>query len=113
MSVYIVETVVTGKCYYEIQAENETEAIKIASNKYANKKIQAQDGMELTVCDDIDTFTVVDVNTSENDFLNNSDKYFDMASDGKNVTVKTQKGNIILISENEYLELVGKGEENG
>lgn len=62
MSTYIVEALVTGKVYYEIEAESEKEAIKIAHKKNANKKMYTEDGtdIELSVYDDIDTFTIVD-----------------------------------------------------
>lgn len=62
MPTYIVEALVTGKVYYEIEAESEKEAIRIAHKENANKKIYAEDGtdIELSVCDDIDTFTIVD-----------------------------------------------------
>lgn len=62
MSTYIVEALVTGKVYYEIEAECEKNAIKTAYKENANKKMYTEDGteIELSVCDDIDTFTVVD-----------------------------------------------------
>lgn len=62
MSTYIVEALVAGKVYYEIEAENEKDAIKIAHKENANKKMYTEDGtnIELSVYDDIDTFTIVD-----------------------------------------------------
>ena len=62
MSTYIVEALVTGKVYYEIEAECEKNAIKTAYKENANKKMYTEDRteIELSVCDDIDTFTVVD-----------------------------------------------------
>lgn len=38
MSTYIVEALVTGKVYYEIEAECEKNAIKTAYKENANKK---------------------------------------------------------------------------
>lgn len=72
MQKYIIETIVTGKRYYEVEAENENEAIKFTYDKYANKKLYTQDGTELTIYDDIDTFTVVDKISNES--LNIADK---------------------------------------
>ena len=62
MSTYIVEALVAGKVYYEIEAESEKDAIKIAHKENANKKMYTEDGtnIELSVYDDIDTFTIVD-----------------------------------------------------
>ena len=62
MSTYIVEALVTGKVYYEIEAESQKDAIKIAHKENANKKMYTEDGtgIELSICDDIDTFTIVD-----------------------------------------------------
>lgn len=60
MSTYVVEALVAGKIYYEIEAESEKEAIKMAYKENANKKIYTEDGIKISVYDDIDTFTVVD-----------------------------------------------------
>lgn len=38
MSTYVVEALVAGKIYYEIEAESEKEAIKMAYKENANKK---------------------------------------------------------------------------
>lgn len=65
MQKYIIETIVTGKRYYEVEAKNENEAIKLAHDKYANKKLYTKDGTELNIYDDIDTFTVVDKISNE------------------------------------------------
>ena len=39
MSTYIVEALVTGKVYYEIEAESEKDAIKIAHKENATKTV--------------------------------------------------------------------------
>lgn len=60
MSTYVVEALVTGKVYYKIEAKSEKEAIKTAYKENVNKKIHTEDGIKISVYDDIDTFTVVD-----------------------------------------------------
>ena len=110
MSTYIVEALVTGKVYYDIEAESEKDAIKIAHKENANKKIYTEDGtdIELSVCDDIDTFTVVEKQINKNEFINNMDKYFDLVASGKNVKVNTENGNVILLTEKEFNEILNR-----
>ena len=105
MSTYIVEALVTGKVYYEIEAESEKDAIKIAHKENANNKIYT---IELSVCDDIDTFTVVEKQINKNEFINNMDKYFDLVASGKNVKVNTENGNVILLTEKEFNEILNR-----
>ena len=52
--------------------------------------------------------TVVEKQINKNEFINNMDKYFDLVASGKNVKVNTENGNVILLTEKEFDEILNR-----